>query len=115
MTSAPKRRWFAFSLRTLFVVVTVFAIFMHVCLQWQRSAIHAALAHNYGAIAACAQNNQALPNFQFDSFPSARNKEFQTRYTALYWYHQELSEKHQRAIWRPWVMLESDPPPPESN
>ena len=26
MTPAPKRRWFAFSLRTLFVVVTVFAV-----------------------------------------------------------------------------------------
>jgi hypothetical protein len=31
MTSAPKRRWFRFSLRTLFVVVTVFGIW----LGWQ--------------------------------------------------------------------------------
>jgi hypothetical protein len=28
MTTAPKRRWFAFSLRTLFVLVTVFGIWL---------------------------------------------------------------------------------------
>ena len=36
MIPARKRRWFRFSLRTMFVVVTVAAIAMHVWLQWQR-------------------------------------------------------------------------------
>jgi hypothetical protein len=114
MTPVPKRRWFRYSLRTLFVV-TVAAICMHVWLQWQRSAVHAALAHNYGAIAFAAKNNTAFGNFDFDNLPSARNKTFQDRYTALYWYHQAMSEKCQCAMWRPWVALESDPPPPESD
>jgi hypothetical protein len=114
--TAPKRRWFRFSLRGLLLAVAIVAVIVtRVGLRWQRSAIHAALAHNYAVIAACAQNNQALPNFPFDSFPSAQNKMAQTQYTALYQYHQELSEKYQRATWRPWVILESDPPPPESN
>jgi hypothetical protein len=114
MTPAPKRRWFRWSLRTMFVVVTVAAIVTNGLLQRQRSVIHAALAHNYAAIAACAQNNQAMPNFPFDSFPSARNKVAQAQYTALYRHHQGLSEKYQRAIWRPWLILESDPLPPDS-
>jgi hypothetical protein len=35
MTSAPKRRWFSFSLRTLFVVVTVFGCW----LGWNVNAV----------------------------------------------------------------------------
>ncbi len=36
MTLAPKRRWFRFSLRTLFVVVTVFGIWLGYELNWIR-------------------------------------------------------------------------------
>jgi hypothetical protein len=36
MTTTPKRRWFAYSLRTLFVVVTVFGC----ALGWQLNWIH---------------------------------------------------------------------------
>jgi hypothetical protein len=97
------------------VVVTVAAICMHVWLQWQRSAVRDALAHNSAAIALAAKNNTAFGNFDFDNFPSARNKLLESQYTVLYWYHQAMSEKCQRAIWRPWVALESDPAPPESD
>ena len=34
MTEPPKRRWFRFSLRTLFVVVTVFAIWLGYHVNW---------------------------------------------------------------------------------
>jgi hypothetical protein len=34
MTPAPKRRWFAYSLRTLFVVVTVFAVWLGYSMNW---------------------------------------------------------------------------------
>jgi hypothetical protein len=36
MTAAPKRRWLRYSLRTLFVVVTVFGVW----LGWQASIVH---------------------------------------------------------------------------
>ena len=36
MTLAPKRRWFQFSLRTLFVVVTVFGCWLGYELNWLR-------------------------------------------------------------------------------
>ncbi len=36
MTTAPKRRWFAYSLRTLFVVVTVFGVWLGYELNWIR-------------------------------------------------------------------------------
>ena len=36
MTPAPSRRWFAFSLRTLFVVVTMFACWLGYELNWIR-------------------------------------------------------------------------------
>lgn len=36
MTPAPKRRWFRFSLRTLFVVVTVFCSWLGYELNWIR-------------------------------------------------------------------------------
>ena len=36
MITTPKRRWFAYSLRTLFVVVTVFGVW----LGWNLKAVH---------------------------------------------------------------------------
>ena len=36
MTPAPKRRWFRFSLRTLFVAVTVFGCWLGYYLNWVR-------------------------------------------------------------------------------
>ena len=36
MTPAPKRRWFRFSLRTLFVVMTVFACWLGYEINWIR-------------------------------------------------------------------------------
>ena len=36
MTTNPKRRWFAYSLRTLFVVVTVFGYWLGYELNWIR-------------------------------------------------------------------------------
>jgi hypothetical protein len=43
MTPAPKRRWFSYSLRTLFVVVTVFACWLGYQLNWIRER-HALLS-----------------------------------------------------------------------
>jgi hypothetical protein len=43
MTTAPKRRWFRFTLRTLFVVVTVFGIWLGYELNWIRQR-HAVLS-----------------------------------------------------------------------
>lgn len=37
MTPAPKRRWFRFSLRTLFVVVTVLACWLGYAIPWIKS------------------------------------------------------------------------------
>jgi hypothetical protein len=37
MTPAPKRRWFRFSLRTLFVVVTLFGCWLGYNLNWIRA------------------------------------------------------------------------------
>lgn len=42
MTAAPKRRWFRFSLRTLFVVMTVFGCWLGSNLHWIQER-HAAL------------------------------------------------------------------------
>ncbi|MGD9721186.1 MAG: hypothetical protein AB7O59_03915 [Pirellulales bacterium] len=78
----------------------------------QRATLHAALANNYGYVAAAAQHNQPVNNFVIDQAPSARNRATQARYEALYWHHQRLSEKYQRAVWRPWVLFEFDPPEP---
>src|SRR5258708_10246160 len=36
MTPAPKRRWFRFSLRTMFVVVTLFGCWLAYSLNWIR-------------------------------------------------------------------------------
>jgi len=41
MTHAPKRRWFRFSLRTLFVVVTVIACWLGWSLNWMRDRAEA--------------------------------------------------------------------------
>lgn len=44
--TAPKRRWFSFSLRTLFVMVTAFAVALpviHRYLEWRE-------AHKYDAL-----------------------------------------------------------------
>ena len=40
MTTAPKRRWFSYSLRTLFVVVTLVAIGLGIRANWRPNWIH---------------------------------------------------------------------------
>jgi hypothetical protein len=45
MTPAPKRRWFRFSLRTLFVVVTLFVILIGGMIQVYRLRTAASARH----------------------------------------------------------------------
>ena len=48
---APKRRWFAYSLRTLFVVMTVFACWLGYQLNWIRQRHNAKIGFGYLQIA----------------------------------------------------------------
>jgi len=47
MTDAPRRRWFRFSLRTFFVVLTIFGIWLGVQVKWIRDR-HEFLARQNG-------------------------------------------------------------------
>ena len=54
MTPAPKRRWFAYSLRTLFVVVTVFGCWLGLELKFihEREACAVRISQAGGGVAA---------------------------------------------------------------
>jgi hypothetical protein len=124
MSETSKRRWFGlprlrFRIRTLLAVVALVALVLgvlrHVYVAQMGALVHYVQAGAYGQAARCAHNNVAWINFQVDGFPSERNRKLEVRYAALQLYHQKLSEKYELAVWRPWILYDRDPPPPESD
>jgi uncharacterized protein YxeA len=122
MSEASDSRWFGlprFRLRTLLSLVALAALVLgllrYVYVAQTGSLEHYVQAGTYGQAVRCAHNNVAWNDFQIDAFPSERNRKLEVRYAALQSYHQELSEKYDRAVWRPWLLLESDPPAPETD
>ncbi len=93
--AAPKRRWLRFSLRTLFVVVTVVGLGMA---QWNRARsleIRASLHREE------ASKVEAFPAFDGDEWS-----------TKVVKYHRAMADRFERCIWQPWVTFESVPPLP---
>jgi hypothetical protein len=63
MTSAPKRRWFAFSLRTLFVTVTLVAILAALLVRsWHHTRTRLEYVAKAGAVNGHARTMQGYSN-----------------------------------------------------
>ena len=102
MIDTPNRRP-SFSLRTLFVVVTVAAIISAVALlQYRRANKLRRLSNEHLCLYGAHSNN--VPCYLFDP---RRDRQLKTIA-----YHKAMAEKCSRTIWQPWVAIESDPPKP---
>lgn len=112
MTTAPKRRWPRFTLRTLFVVVTVLAVGIEL---WQRAdrLQKQATAHKFKAIGALlwqsGRDTQLPPPEELAIY-----LEKDAYFRALAGYHKGMCNKCLRAVWRPWVQLQDDPVEPST-
>ena len=101
------RRWFRFSLRTIFVVVSVTALGL---VQWRRteslrhsSAEHIRKANIFGRV---------LPSLAAHVRPRGTNQRLANYWLSMQRYHEHLARKSERMIWQPWVGIEEDPPMP---
>ena len=102
-----RREWFRFSLRTLFVAVTVFAV---AGFLWRRADTLRRQSEE--------QMNQADMFWQvvdaLNRLPTlnAKQESLRDQFQAKFEHHAELSEKYREAIWRPWVTVDDGLPPP---
>lgn len=106
--TAPKRRWFRFSLRKTAVAVTVgtlltgsaAALWMRAESMYRRSREH---------------NDQAIVFWQvvegIDRLAAPLNPKQQAlreQFSEKSEYHAALSEDYEKAAWRPWVSVDDD-------
>jgi len=89
-----------FRLRTLFIAVALAALVLGL---WRRAAslrqravAHANKAGEYASYAFHIDDRQPV---------SEENERIAVKCMALHEYHRRLSEKYERAIWRPWLSL----------
>lgn len=108
--TTPSRHWFRFRLRTLFVVVAVCAIALGL---WRRAS-HLNERYRFHKI-------HGLTNLLWqysDDTHLPPPEELATYYEQTAYhkaqaeYHQAMMDKCGRMIWRPWVVLESEPEKP---
>ena len=114
MTSAPKRRWFRFSLGTLFVMVSVLSIVICFTVRsfWLESQ---ARLHDQTADDAADYFYFRLPINQLDQMGEAANKQRVVGYSAVPRWDRAMAVKYRRAIWRPWwfQIAPDGPQPPD--
>jgi hypothetical protein len=114
--TAPKRRWFQVSLRTLFVVVTVVSgliIGLSVRAVWLESL---ARFHEQQASIAADQFYFRLSLGEMQRMDLAAHTQRSKEYRALHDWHQDLALEYRRAIWQPWLRVKpgrTQPPDPE--
>ncbi len=106
MSDRPKRRWFrfAFSLRTLFLVMTAVAlgIFAKQMIDRRSEFLGRAQVHSHAA---------GVPHFA--DHPSPEGRAIMDRQLEAYRsYHHQLRDKYQRAANLPWLSVEPDSPAP---
>jgi hypothetical protein len=108
--TASRRRW-SFSLRTLFVVVTVCAL---AAAQWMRAERLRKLAnaHRTKALGIGLAPSRWGVWITSDKERQLRKAEKEYRERA-YEYHCAVAGKYERSIWQPWVELWPDPVEPQ--
>ncbi len=99
------RRGGSYSLRTLFVVVTVSGI---AAFQWSRAERlrHRALMHCFEAISVTDNNMGGgfVPEDEKKAAEQARRREKRKAYSeAASNYHMAMADRYLQAIWQPWV------------
>jgi hypothetical protein len=97
--TAPRRRRFRFSLRTLFAVVTVAAIALALWLRAQRLQVRSD-EHLSAAI------NSLLESEAERAQERLAHSSYLRKVAA---HHLLLSTKYQQAVWRPWAAYRPDP------
>jgi hypothetical protein len=109
MPTRSRQRWFRYSLRTLFVLVTAAAIGLGL---WQRASALARLSEDHAEqarwFADSASMYQKWPHERANGDP----KEHQLR--AQHRLHKKWSKQYRAAIWRPWLNPSGTLPTPES-
>src|SRR5437879_4897241 len=100
MTAAPKRRWFQFSLRGLWLAVTLAAILSAI---FGRSFyLHRmAVFHDDEKDRQIAEWRQ-----EYESFGKGLNSAAsEARKRELYFHHRTLANQYRKAIYRPWTAV----------
>src|SRR4051812_40964927 len=101
-----------FRLRTLLIAVALAALVLGLWRRAaslrQRAADHANKAGEYANDALLILHNEG----QVSEESVRIDERIVARCIALIGYHRRLSGKYERAIWRPWLSLQRDPPAP---
>ena len=96
MDSTPKRRWFQFSLRTLLLVMTVAALLMGRITYLRKMA-----EFHHAETDRLQKHRQFLNSVSFDT----PQKEW-LRLDDLEVRHSGLAIEFERAVWRPWTIVD---------
>jgi hypothetical protein len=106
---APERRWFRFSVRTLFVILTVSAL---VAGFWKRAdqLQHRAHIHRLRAFGYALENTG--PALRPTEDEIIHQDRLRARRAASADFHWAMANKYQRAVCQPWACLWPDPVEP---
>ena len=106
--TAPHRRWFQFSLRTLFVMMLLCAIgeaqWMRVERLQQRAWEHKAKGVGFSVAAHTVHGEAFCPN--------ARREAAKAYFQRVAEYHVAMAAKCRQSMWRPWIEFSLEPNKP---
>jgi len=106
MSTPPRRRW-SFSLRTLFMAVTLVAIYCGLTVRANRLENHARY-HEQMGIESC----RIFLHAPAEEIGTPAWKALRAQCRALEEWHGEMSLRSRRAIRRPWIYFEPEPARP---
>ena len=110
--TAPKRRWFRFSLRTLFVALTLVGIVVFAVGLWRRAEYRRERSQLHLTQAAMFQD--VVSGLERLPARNAKQEDLLRQFRAKVNYHAALSSKFEDAARRPWAPVEEELPVGES-